>query len=491
MMKKFLILSAPFLAARGVLCDTAAAVDSTVTNTGTVITTATATVLSGSAGPSVSIDYSDTALISSIVSRVSQLASDPMTAKTRLPGAGAVVSPIPALSGDTTYPVITATVSPLPAGSGCSSATVATPASGASKAASPASNAAANSVNPVAPAASGGANAAVAQAATSGCKSYTVKKDDTGYLIATANGITLPQLQAQNPGIVWEKIQPGQMLILPPAATGTGLGSAPDCKPPPVAGGIVPGAAAGGSSASAVAPSVAASGSVGSPAAGSTPPVSPTAKQGTSPANASTPPAASASPAASNVASPPATGTQSMGIGAEPVSALIHAGAVKDCSTADAKDECAPAPRAAPFVVDAFTQYKITTPGEQAAIISLMILESAGFKYNKNKVPGRPGQGTRNMMNAPFIKEYVESLKLTPTASEADNLALVLDDKYSFASAMWFYSAKCTDAVKAKVKEGSLAGYTAYIKECVQTELTADRTAGYNKAREALGVPIK
>jgi LysM repeat protein len=44
---------------------------------------------------------------------------------------------------------------------------------------------------------------------------YVVKAGDSGMKIAAANGVTLADLQAVNPGINWNRIAPGQKIKLP------------------------------------------------------------------------------------------------------------------------------------------------------------------------------------------------------------------------------------------------------------------------------------
>lgn len=66
------------------------------------------------------------------------------------------------------------------------------------------------------------------------------------------------------------------------------------------------------------------------------------------------------------------------------------------CSDAPAEGECATAKTAAASISDSFETYKVSSKGEQAAIISLMAFESDEFKYNKNHFPGTPGQGSKS-----------------------------------------------------------------------------------------------
>lgn len=65
------------------------------------------------------------------------------------------------------------------------------------------------------------------------------------------------------------------------------------------------------------------------------------------------------------------------------------------CDNPPAKGECATAKQAAKFTSQSFDTYHVTSKAEQAAIISLMALESGEFKYNKNHFPGVPGQGSK------------------------------------------------------------------------------------------------
>ena len=66
------------------------------------------------------------------------------------------------------------------------------------------------------------------------------------------------------------------------------------------------------------------------------------------------------------------------------------------CEGAEFPEECATAEQAVPHIVHAFVRYGVKSPAEQAALISLMALESGEFKYNRNHFPppGTPGQGS-------------------------------------------------------------------------------------------------
>jgi LysM repeat protein len=54
-----------------------------------------------------------------------------------------------------------------------------------------------------------------AEPAVAGPGEYVVKPNDSGVKIATANGVTIGDLQAVNPGINWNSLKVGQKLKLP------------------------------------------------------------------------------------------------------------------------------------------------------------------------------------------------------------------------------------------------------------------------------------
>jgi LysM repeat protein len=59
------------------------------------------------------------------------------------------------------------------------------------------------------------AGAAAAGPVVAGPGEYVVKGGDTGYKIATANGVSIADLQAVNPGVNWNSLKVGQKLKLP------------------------------------------------------------------------------------------------------------------------------------------------------------------------------------------------------------------------------------------------------------------------------------
>lgn len=150
-------------------------------------------------------------------------------------------------------------------------------------------------------------------------------------------------------------------------------------------------------------------------------------------------------------------------------------------------------------MIEAFALYQVNTAAEQAALISWMVYESGEFKYNRNHFPdpGRPGQGTRAMLMPNFVGEYANSIaeikdQVTAAGSDLNKiLATVSSDKYSFASAAWYYATKCSDDQKDQVINGGLKGWQdAFITGCVQTTVDDGRIAYWKAAREQLGVPV-
>ena len=154
------------------------------------------------------------------------------------------------------------------------------------------------------------------------------------------------------------------------------------------------------------------------------------------------------------------------------------------CSGAQFPAECADATRAAPAIAKSFTKYGFNTPGEQAALIAIMLFESGNFKFNKNHYPGRPGQGTRNMQMENFNLKYAADIKGSASSPVLDQLN---DDESSFGSAAWFLKTQCTPAIAKGLQDGSSKGWDAYLTQCVGTTHTADRDVSWTKAKAQLG----
>ncbi|KAI9713304.1 MAG: hypothetical protein M1812_006663 [Candelaria pacifica] len=163
------------------------------------------------------------------------------------------------------------------------------------------------------------------------------------------------------------------------------------------------------------------------------------------------------------------------------------------CDNAPVAGECSLAKDVYPNLNSAFMTYKITSPGEMAALISLQAFESAEFKYNKNHFPGRPGQGTAAMLMPTFIAKYAASIpalgdKASGLAPDAVLLIINQWDVYNFGSAAWFLTTQCSPDIRTGLQTGGQAGWEKYISSCVGTTVTSDRAAYWSKAVAALGV---
>ena len=165
------------------------------------------------------------------------------------------------------------------------------------------------------------------------------------------------------------------------------------------------------------------------------------------------------------------------------------------CANAPFPSECRTAAQALGPILASFTTYNITTPGEQAALLSTMAFESDDFQYQINHFPGTPGQGTRNMQSPAYNLKYAMSIPaLAPylDAIQTSNVVAVLDllikyTNYDFGSAAWFLTSQCDQNVISGLQSGSAAGFSAYLA-CIGTTETSDRDAYYQRAVTALGV---
>ncbi|KAM0286968.1 hypothetical protein ACHAQH_000652 [Verticillium albo-atrum] len=188
---------------------------------------------------------------------------------------------------------------------------------------------------------------------------------------------------------------------------------------------------------------------------------------------------------------------------------IILATAPKSSScdaSADFADECRTAAQAAPYLIKAFSDHKVYAPAELSALLSLIAFETGDLKYNRNHfpAPGRPGQGTRNLQMINFNLAY--ALDIPDLQKEAEGIAagagadsltdeqknkildLVLPDEYSWASAAWFLTTQCDAGVRTALQTGSREGLDKYLSECVGTEVTDDRVAYWQRAKDAFGI---
>jgi hypothetical protein len=158
------------------------------------------------------------------------------------------------------------------------------------------------------------------------------------------------------------------------------------------------------------------------------------------------------------------------------------------CDGAPFPEECADATTAATALNQAFETYKITTKGEQAAIIAYELFESGDFKYKTNHfpAPGKPGQGTRMMAMPNYVKLYATDVAGAEAVAQAEaksgdaglNAVLALvngDDEKSFGSGAWFVSTQCSADVRAGLVAETEDGWHKFLTECVETEADTSR----------------
>jgi len=168
---------------------------------------------------------------------------------------------------------------------------------------------------------------------------------------------------------------------------------------------------------------------------------------------------------------------------------------------------CRTADQAVTFINQSFEKYGFNTAGEQAALFSLMAFESGNFQYDVNLFPGRPGQGTRNMMMFDFILPYAietnpsavrairSDLTAQSTSADVPNddqknaiRATVLSDELSFASAAWFLRTKCSPDVAQALQAGTVDGFNTYMgSSCVNAGQDPARLAIYQATLTAMG----
>ena len=168
-------------------------------------------------------------------------------------------------------------------------------------------------------------------------------------------------------------------------------------------------------------------------------------------------------------------------------------------SCASSLPECRTAAQAADPIAKSFAKYQICNKGEQAALIATMALESVSFQYSHNVSPGRPGQGTRNMMMPKFVLEYAASLPIADQAQKIGGasdqaltqvLKLLQDNpEYDFGSAAWYLSSQagCQGARDAFAQK-SPSAFQTYVTQCLETTTTQDRTDYYTRAVKAFGL---
>lgn len=189
----------------------------------------------------------------------------------------------------------------------------------------------------------------------------------------------------------------------------------------------------------------------------------------------------------------PAAASPAAAASAPKVAASGHVSAAQILTIAPKSASCAAAgqcrtnKQAELPINNAFDAFSITSAGEKAAVISIMAFESGDFKYDA-PIVAVAGKGTRNMQSATFNQKYAASIPGLKATSDPDAIVKQLNsnDYYSFGSGAWFLKTQCSPEIRTGLASGSLDGWTAYITKCVQTTVTPDRQAGWQRAITAL-----
>ena len=102
-------------------------------------------------------------------------------------------------------------------------------------------------------------------------------------------------------------------------------------------------------------------------------------------------------------------------------------------------------------------------------------------------------EGTRNMQMPEFNAKYAASIQalaaqLVTAKDEPDRVRALLtaNDVYDFGSAAWYLKTQCGPDVRQNLASGGLDGFKAYVTGCLQTTVTAERLAYYERANMAL-----
>lgn len=77
---------------------------------------------------------------------------------------------------------------------------------------------------------------------------------------------------------------------------------------------------------------------------------------------------------------------------------------------------------------------------------------------------------------------------LAAVSNEPDRVRALLtaNDVYDFGSAAWYLKTQCGPDVRQNLASGGLDGFKAYVTGCLQTTITAERIAYYERATMAL-----
>ncbi|KAK5174450.1 uncharacterized protein LTR77_001530 [Saxophila tyrrhenica] len=182
-------------------------------------------------------------------------------------------------------------------------------------------------------------------------------------------------------------------------------------------------------------------------------------------------------------------------------SILKIAPSTRTCASPPAPGECRTASQAAPYLALSFQNYYLPSFATQAALLALILYESANFQYAKNHFPGVPGQGTRNMQSPEYNLKYatwlatvcqncgigMEEVEQAEQEGPEAVLGTVNGDMWGFGSAAWFLATQCGEDVRRGLEQGTEEGWEGYLTGCVGTTVTEERTAVWRKVMALKG----
>ncbi|KAE8548977.1 hypothetical protein EYB25_009360 [Talaromyces marneffei] len=158
------------------------------------------------------------------------------------------------------------------------------------------------------------------------------------------------------------------------------------------------------------------------------------------------------------------------------------------CDHARYPSECVTADAAAAYIRNAFVRYEISSPEQQAAVISVMAYESEDFKLSRDHEPDVIGTETRNMQSASFNQQYAASIpelnRFTRVCNDSSIILdlLVSEPRWDFGSAAWFLTTQCTQEQRARLKTGSDKAWEDYVVNCLGHPVTPERREYWNRA---------
>ena len=108
-----------------------------------------------------------------------------------------------------------------------------------------------------------------------------------------------------------------------------------------------------------------------------------------------------------------------------------------------------------------------------------------------------PGFNLKYALDVPELRESALAIIGGNATADGDELsdedkdkvlALVMPDKYSFASAAWFLTTQCEASVREGLAKDGDDGYEAYLTECIGVEAGEDRLEHWATTKAAFGL---